>query len=747
MRFIGLVIITLVFKVQILACGGGDYGEYYDFYPVFNQELIGSEEYSPFLFSRDQMYYDGDDEYRDVMDKQKGNFDLWLKHFPQYELEDLDDLFFNQGFESNFKKKYNSEIDLAVLEYVNYARSIEKRYISPNRWSYKNHLNGRDAVDYSEFVKIGIEKYNKVKNKALKQRYAYQIIKGLRYNKDYNGLLHFYEKEKLNNLQKNEMYYYTLDQLGGCLYQLKQYDKAISIFTKVFTHSVDRKKSAHLSYQFCLQYTQTKLDLKNKSEMMSFYLLKNRSSFNDGFEILKEMKALDKNDGRLEVVFARMMSYFDREYWSSHRDYTKEFDDKNRPGWLNKLKSFASEMKSSKNKDYWNYCYFYLLGLEKQYDKAILGLSKIRNPKFKRDIADLTVLFKVKGWKTTNDIDQKYFLSWNTINKEERYDESYSGSRHVIKNHLEKLFVAEGKFAQAYLMNNTLGEGRFSEHQLINQLHEFIDKPKKTNFEKFLVKNLGPTPKIDLQYDQALLYLIEGDFDLAIKTFPDVQMDHYIPKTIFSNTLKTCFECSAESMMTDSVYLASIFDFIPDVMNQKVLAKVLIDLKEMAAKELNWKGQLANYLLGNYYNNISNTGYFRGILWYDVNCCDYGYVTHANTNMELKDYILSYNQNPKVYFDFATQATVFYNQVIGSSNNKELKARTTFLLAQCELNNLDNESSSILSYKYDSNSYQYNFDKNNVLDEIYNNLNTTYKDTKFHAQIIKECSYFKAYCL
>ena len=155
-------------------------------------------------------------------------------------------------------------------------------------------------------------------------------------------------------------------------------------------------------------------------------------------------------------------------------------------------------------------------------------------------------------------------------------------------------------------------------------------------------------------------------------------------------------------------------------MNSKTLAEVLLKLETMTKEHANWKGQLAYYLLGNFYTNISNTGYYRSSLWNESNCCHY--------------------RQMETYLALAHKAKFYYEQVIEHSNNTELKARTTFLLAQCEQNITENESS------YDSHYFVNEQAMNDVSQDYldyFNTLSTTYRNTAFYNKARKTCSYFR----
>lgn len=155
--------------------------------------------------------------------------------------------------------------------------------------------------------------------------------------------------------------------------------------------------------------------------------------------------------------------------------------------------------------------------------------------------------------------------------------------------------------------------------------------------------------------------------------------------------------------MSDEVYKADVFAFISDSFTLKDLARNLVELEKLTEDEKQWKAKLANYLLANYYYNISNTGYYRGIINNRGNCCDYNYINYSFYNYyekKVSEEIIAkktgYNLSDisnygKKYFHLSTTAMQYYQNVLSLSSDKELNARCLYLMAKCELNVYYNE--------------------------------------------------------
>jgi len=747
MKIYRLLPILFLIGLRTWACGGGYYSENWFFYSIFNQDMISDTSYSPFLYTEETRFYNQEKKSKIP----QGNLKLWKKVLPRWSTKDLMTLIYgndekvaNALWQSKAKKKASN-----IKDYIDFARkNTGKSPISyGGKWEYSNHLKSSKTFDYSAEIEYAIQKFRTEKHKEIKQRYGYQIIRLLRKNKDYEGAIFFFENQDLDRFTHNEIYYYTLDQLAGCYYRLNQSDKAIALFSKVFAFSRDKKESALISYNFCLNRTKAKFNFGSKEEELSFYLIQSFSDFNNGVEILNKMKAIDPNDARLEVVMARNLSEVDRYIWDKSPLGVLNITE--RADKINGLKAFSKSLRNSKQTDFWQYCYAYLTGLSGDYTGAILELEKIKDHRFNLEKKELTFLFSALQWKTPDQINQQYFNNNFDITIGDCDGARPHAIHHFIKDYLGNIFVEHNQRAQAYLMHNSLDEGRLSSLEMADDLLTFIDKKGKNNIERLLFKSIPKNAVDKINHDKGILFLFEGSFDKAASTFPKSLEYKSITRLVFSNTLKTCFECDAHKMMTDSVYLASPFAFIKEETTHIELAENLIKLKTLADEDKSWKGQLANYLIANFFNNISNTGYFRGLLWGGGNCCNYDYVNPVSYNEASTTNLEYYNENPETYFGTALLANNYYSKLIESSKNIELKARCTFLIAQCELNAIDNSSDRYYGnelIKYTSDGNVYYFDKYPSYSESFKTLSTDYKNTNFYKEVIKECSYFRMYC-
>ena len=135
--------------------------------------------------------------------------------------------------------------------------------------------------------------FNKEQDKFLKLRLGYQIVRLLRYTEQYKGAIEFFNKNIENFFEINEIYYYTLDQIAGCYYNLNDFETASYLFLKVFDKSRDKKRSAFTSYTFCTGHNaEGKKYFKDENDKLAFLTLKYLRSFSDDMSGLKEFYIL-----------------------------------------------------------------------------------------------------------------------------------------------------------------------------------------------------------------------------------------------------------------------------------------------------------------------------------------------------------------------------------------------------------------------------------------------------------------------
>lgn len=763
-----LLIIIFTFYTSI-SYAGWDPIDGWGFYNLFKQTNISAEEFYPFLRSDYATFYS--DRYSSDEEIKKeypiGNISLWKEILVNWSENDLEKAIYKQGAFSWSNK--HSEIEQRTKIYLDFAQNCSDTFyyrINNNSWDY-NEIQKQNTIEVEQLLLKANELLSIEKNPQLKSRYHYQIIRILHYSGRWQEAIHFYESLLKKNIQKNEIYYYIVDQVAGCYYSIKNYEKAAYLFTLVMNNSRDRKISAFNSYNMCTsknadgsQFFRSIEDKKN------FLLIKNLRNFSNEINGINEFLKLDPNDERIELLFMRALNNVERKIWPKHIGVS----DKRLPFLKNENKhktllSIAESQivnKNVKNNDFWRIASSYLSFMNQDIKTAKRKLSFVNT--FLEQKKSLSIIYNVFSWNTISSTNENYIYKvLNTYPKQEdKYLDSQNDIRNFILDKMANLYYKNNNLAKAFLVHNYLETAKnISSIELLTALEKFYFKPNKSLFEKMLLKKHNKNHDFleYINHQKGIYYLYTKNLEKAITNLEKAKgykSKKSIPNTIFSNNIKECFDCDVNEVMVDEVYKTDVFSFIKQSFSRKELAYNLMKLHKLTTNEKQWKSKLANYLLANYYYNISNTGYYRGLLTDNTNIGDYIFINYANNRYSSskmtgdiiiknkKGYNLSGIENyEKHYFKLSNVAMQYYKKVINQSSDKELNARCTYLMAKCELNeyyNIGNTNTYKMLVNKKYNKYE-ELPKNKSLEA----LREHYSDTEFHKMIIKECSYYRDY--
>ena len=737
-----LTIIFLFFCFSAKPCGFDPY-DYSYFYVIFNQSLVSAKEYHAFLRS--------DDTYYTYTDETHGNISLWQEILPNWTKQELSNALYefdSSSFERFWKQKKDSSL-AAAYHYLKYAHSLNfNSWRAYPTWSYHEILNQEEEVKLCN-LETGSALFYQEQNLQLKQRYAHQIIRQFHYSDAFDEAINFFENQIKDKYPKNEIYYYTLDQVAGCYYSKEDYEKAAYYFTKVFSNSTDRKTSAFRSFYFCTKKGGTgQAFIKNKEDSISFVMLKNLNSFSDDIAALEELYKIEPNDPRLEVFVARALNELERDIWPTNlgfKEQTLPYLDYQTQSQITRLIQIVTKILNSQkiaNRDFWTLCKSYCLFLNNNTDQAKDLLPKVRSANMSDEKKTLAELYEV--------------FSWQEIGKQQ---EEFLASNHttgVALYQVSHLYYKNGQLAKSFLCNSSLGSAeRSSSKELIDDLYLFIYKPNKNKFEQELMKSVNDhDPKKHISFIKGMWFMKNAMIDSAYAFLEDADYitnfrgRDNIKAKVFSNNTKECFTCNEDSIMVDLVYLSSCFDFIKSEFTMQELASYLLKLDSLCNDPAQWKQKLAHYLIGNYYFNVSGSGYYRGTITGQYRCSDRDFFGSKWGPYEDKlikkreGFCMEHiNWNYRKNFDLAKLAHKHYKKVLELSDDRELYARCLYMMAKCELNDLYNSVER--GRDYSSGEFHSGIQ---IYKQSFEQLKQDYSDTKFYDEIIKECSFFRYYC-
>lgn len=589
----------------------------------------------------------------------------------------------------------------------------------------------------------------------------------------------FLKKNIENIFDNNEIFYYTLDQIVGCYFNLNENEIAAYLFLRVFDRSIDKKRSAYISYTYCTnKNAEGKIYFKNKNDRLAFLTLKYLRSFADDLSGLNEFYKLSPEDKRFELIFIRIFNKLEKQVFPSKYGKWKDklpYIDKNLQVKIEKMLFYAnSNIVNQKvtNKDFWYLSSSYLNFLLGNVEEAKRMLKFIKNKKFTEQIEIFKNVYNCLSWTYMDEKKEKELSKIIPLIDNQFHDFKFYtfGPRwkKLILNYISHLYFKDNKLAKSFLIFNDLVDlEKLYSLDLIEDMIKFLSKPNKNQFENILYQFCSNNNNNPLEYSlrlKANYFLMHGKPLLANEALKKVKILRHDNKynlpsifdaRIFSNNISEHFgNCGYLdiSIMKDSIYLSKIFKFIPHNMDLKQLSSCLIKLDSMTKDTKRTTRKFANYLLGNYYFNISNTGAFKSVFVdYTPQRAHgiYFYSDYENERENAESLILNkkiynmrdINENLKMYFGLEKIAINYFQTALLNSDDMELNARIVYMMAKCELNTMYNENREF-SNEYDGTlnpkilKYKTNFKK----------LKNEYRKTKFYKKIIDECSFFRYYC-
>ncbi len=764
-RVVIILIVLFGFKVASYACGWDPYDSYS--YHLFNQHYIQSKGYDAFF--KEELFSSWAYEHSEpVISK---NVELWQELLPGWTVENIT-LALTNDTTKIFERLWSGKkegTNKAVYDYMLYARTCSDQHHSRRQrsWSYNDMVND-EVVDLSELIAQGVDGFNASNNPQLKLRYAYQVIRNYHYSKRYQEAVQFFNKFIKDQFNKTEIYYYVQDQVAGCYFSLEDYNKAAYMFLQVFSKSYDRKVSSYTSYKFCTDRdAEGKQYFSNSDDRATYLTLKSIRSYSDQMQYLQEIAEVAPQDEKLELMFVRDLYDIEDDVFPRRIGMTTDrllCGDEENLCWdeikvMSDISAKQEKVCKPERKDFWILCSSYLSFLKGDFNTANLKLNEIKSYTTYASLGNqLKSVYKVFEWGNMG-VEQEESLA-SLLSKSSLTEDN----KELIKEYVGHLLFHQGKLAQSFLVHNSILEvENMGSLALLQQLKEFILQPQKSGLEKYLFEQnvKGQTALMEpiefIEYHLGMYYLNQADPQTALVHFnssknysTDTGIGSVIPAKVFSNNIVECFDCEDE-LMEDSVYLASVFSFIKPQLTKKELSITLLKLDSLSHDEKTWKRKLANYLLGNYYFNVSNTGYYRGVIQDKSNCCNSYYfawsekqISERNKKMEEQTgyNLCNVSYSKRTYYPLADRAYQYYRNTINLSTDKELNARCLYMMAKCELNNLYNHENDFSYWGYDGNL------KDGIIDykKSFKELKEGYQDTRFFDRIIKECSFFRYYC-
>lgn len=727
------------------ACGWDD-GDWY-YYNLFNQEIMSDERYRPFLLVYGSRYYTNDT-------LRNGNIEEWRQYLG-LSYDDTQYLVFKASREdlqnlSKGKAAKDSNLSFAnadfmkrhkqALLYLAYAKYLEPYMrIIPGEtedyyWDLPEYEHNAGDLDYEKVKTVLTKSWNAESDNELKLRYGYQLVRLAHYTRRYQEAVQLFDQYVEPLKMRTEMYYYALGQKAGALRGLGETMKANREFIRVFANSYDLKTMAYTSltmgWDNDIDFNSFVAGAADNNERNDIFFMLGYSDFNNPVNEIEKIVVTDPDAIQAKVLMVRAVNMIERSMLSSQPNwegesnisrypYLSPTDTDGRAFFNQALRLSDMQRDKASDKNFWNLASSYLHFLNKDFDLAsrCLGNVKSSDNDYMDMVNHLTAYIDIcRQPKIDADAERYLFNNYaDLITGETNYNYNYAYNTFVGMV-LANRYAMQGEKAKSYLtLHHIVQVTDEPTETLVDDIQTFLNKKKKTPLEEYLAENSTvdiANPNSYLSYVKGVLRLGDGDFKTAKSLFQKqtrLQMSH----RLFGHNIDVYYSADEGDIMRDD-YVGE-FSFIRDNMSELEVTDALMQLQKLGDKKGD-EAAKANYLIANFFYNVSRTGYYRHYLRFD-NDNGFSY--------------WKYGPDADRYKNTIELSDAYLEKAKKTATDRELLAHIIFAQAK-NAQQLMEDGVSYWSYQMV------------VADEQFNEFDQ-YAGTAYHREVSSNCVYYREY--
>jgi hypothetical protein len=782
-RLIALFL-SLSIAFQSIACAWSPYMEYemlFDRNFVFNHAASNTT-YNAWFYNQDQ--------YNET-NVSAENGKHWADYLENvYSVDDLKKIIYRPTnsfttIEKELKKlrskrlsdKMIGEKEVFFISFIGLALRVEKVLAdnTPDPWAELPQ-----TIDLNNFEPLIQEVTSLIQqtNDPTKQmRYAYQLIKLYRYSKQFKNVestfkIYFEGSQSF-------LSYWAMEQYAGCLALEGKVNEANYLFAKVYVNCPSKRMSSYLSVQLSTEedFKNTLLFCTNQEEKMALHYMR---AMRTKSLALSDMQSITQSLGNHEyarVVMAHEINKLEKILLKRKGIYEsneQNLEEKNNEDilknqlatYLKELIVFNQQMVTGDSTDaFWKLSLAYLYYLDHQHQECSDVLAKIQpitdNIQKQHDVIFIVNYLETKSVLTEIDeniIGNKLF-SLNKNNPSYPYMhqafsdngftngsfliEEYNTINEFIFSKIEARYRTKNKFVSLIFSGLTIDSDLYNEFQSTE-----TKKTPTIDDVTLLINDLQRTPETKLSLFASSYYFnVPNDAYVSQKELRDFDYCEAVLKEFKASLLmrhpdrlKDAIQLLSslpDNMKNSNVVIGNPFKFSiknPDFekFNEKKYEYETISKLEFANRlfELyqNKKSAMDFYKLGLGYYNSS----YYGLQWEGMAHYRCTYEPNGFYTMEVCQY--------------------FLNKALEMGGfSREKEAEILFMLARCEQNNYTLTHGSFPEdYKSDdfveeNFSKYFNEMKNQGKLSNFNKLRSSYSNTRFYNELVKECKYFEYY--
>ena len=731
---------------KTFACGW-DEGDWY-YYNLFNQEIMNDERYRPFLLIYGSRYYTNDT-------LRNGNIEEWRQYLG-LSYDDTKYLVFNSSrsdLQNLSKGKAAADPNLSfanaefmknhkqALLYLAYAKYLEPYMrIIPGEdadfyWDLPEYEHNAGDLDYDKVKTVLTKSWNAESDNELKLRYGYQLVRLAHYTRRFEEAVQLFDQYVEPLKMKTEMYYYALAQKAGALRGLGETQRANREFIRVFANSYDLKTMAYtsltLGWENEINFADFVAGAADNNERNDIFFMMGYSDFNNPVNEIEKIVVNDPDAIQAKVLMVRAVNMLERSMLSSYSEWGAdnnkqrypslgENDTDGRAFFNQALRVSDMQRDKASDKNFWNLASSYLHFLNKDFDLASKCLGNVKS-------SDADYMAMVNNLTTFIDICRQPKIDANTERYLfDNYADLIKGEKDYCLNPSENSFISmvlanryglQGEKAKSFLTLRHVKEIENNpDESLLDDIQSFLNKKKKTQLEEYIATTSTvdvANPNNYLAYVKGVFRLTDGDFKGAKSLF-EKQTRLKVSKRIFGHNIVVYYSGDEDFIMLDD-YIDE-FSFIRDNMTELEVTDALMQLDKIGKKEKGDESAKANYLIANFFYNVSRTGYFRQYLRFDDNN-GFSY--------------WKFGPDAGLYKNTLELSSAYLEKAKKSADDRELKAHIVYAQAKNAQQIAEDHIDSWYYTMVVPDKEFYEFDQ--------------YKGTQYHSTVSTYCMYYKDY--
>ena len=625
---------------------------------------------------------------------------------------------------SAFQSLTNKKIWSPALKYLIFAKKIESLLY----YNYWEQIPEADSI--KPLLEEALQLFKKQKKGFLKGRYAFQRLKLLYSQRQFQEGIAFYENLK-KDLPQGSAGYRCTGYYGGCKYGLQQFAEANLIFARLYEY-LPMRISAYVSFHPWEDSDWNKsLELANDHEKVLLWHL--YSIYADPLKGIEEMLKIDPSTTYALLPLVRIVNIVEENRLTRpDLDYYEYYDSPGEEGAAIETfgDSYASWVKVQNNpqeeilskltelsgkpdiyrRDVWisALAYLHWLNGNNRTSEELLQRSSSGSEEVKKQNTITRMLNYLSGIHTSDAaVEQKLYTFIEEITADRSGEQHIENAiRHALNLH-SKHYPDDS--VKVLLCNS---DPSITTAIMANSMLSFLQRENHTPFEKFII-NRYPLTGDDLLNAFATVQVTEQEWQAAIDLYKQMKNIPVLPANPFNIRITDCHDCDhALSQNRDYSYLW--------------FAEQMRDIRTNAGTAKDPTERSRNYFL--YANGLYNLTWFgncRSLLEYAPNWA------YTGNNF----YRYKFNDRPAEVptpplFN-CKPALENYSMAFRLSTDSEFKAKMVWMSAKCEHNIwLESQDTSKADF---------------IAGVSFQKMKNEFAGTTYYKEVLTECGYFCTY--